>query len=241
MQTWLNPTQCTNLVQLSSQGFTPDSLHYSKGIHTLEWWLADVVFRGASRKKLLNHHSKTERKKEFMMFCHSCIKLWFMVKDAGKRAKHTHQWCEGRDHPPYCPPHHFYNPQGLLWGLQVRDLQQQHLRCAHRFLWGAKWAIIPSNPSAGFPKGKEFSLNPKEKYLYMDFYDSKSVLAIDLSPLFGWEKLSWKALLPNAARHSQILYCTYKQMSEASQRMNPGKNNRVILSLRLYYLCHTNK
>lgn len=31
------------------------------------------------------------------------------------------------------------------------------------------------------PEGKEFSLNPEEKYLYMDFYDLKSVLANGLS------------------------------------------------------------
>lgn len=68
------------------------------------------------RKRLLNYHSKNEGKKEFMMFCHSCITLkqWLMVMDIGRSAKHTYKWCEGRHHPLHCPPPHFYYPQGLL-------------------------------------------------------------------------------------------------------------------------------
>lgn len=45
-------------------------------------------------------------------------------------------------------------------------------------------------PSAAFPEAEEFSLNPKEKYLYMRFYDLKSVHETDLYPHFPEESSS---------------------------------------------------
>lgn len=40
--------------------------------------------------------------------------------------------------------------------------------------------LLPPKPSAAFPEGEEFSLKPKEKYLYMCIYDLKSGLKTDL-------------------------------------------------------------
>lgn len=55
-----------------------------------------------------------------------------------------------------------------------------------------KVSYYPSNPSAAIPEAEKFSQNPKEKYLYMDFYDLKSALAIDLSPLLAEKCWLWR-------------------------------------------------
>lgn len=74
----------------------------------------------------------------------------------------------------------------FVWGLQVWDLQWKHYsRCGRRFLWGVKWTVIPTAQTLLLLLGEEFSLSPKEKYMYMWFYDLKSVLETDLSPLLA--------------------------------------------------------
>lgn len=56
--------------------------------------------------------------------------------------------------------------------------------CSQVFMrW--KKSFIPLDPLPDSQEAKEFSLNPKEKHLYMDFYDLKSVPAVDLSPLLA--------------------------------------------------------
>lgn len=201
-------------------------------MHTLALWGVDQQlwpYRGASRKRLLNYHSENDRKKEFMMFCHCCITLKqrFMVMDIGRRAKHTYKWCEGGHHPLHCPPPHSGSVvRATSEGPSVKGLQQQHSRCGHRFLWGAKWTIIPSNPSAAFPETEEFSLNPEEKYLYMRFYDLKSVLETDLCPLFPEKSWVGRCFLPNTALHGWILYCTCKKMNEALQSVLKSDTTR---------------
>lgn len=74
----------------------------------------------------------------------------------------------------------------FVCGPQVWDLQwKQHSRCGRRFLWGVKWTVIPTAQTLLLHLGEEFSLNPKEKYMYTWFYDLKSVLETDLSPLLA--------------------------------------------------------
>lgn len=211
-------------------------------MHTLALWGVDQQlwpYRGASRKRLLNYHSENDRKKEFMMFCHSCITLKqrFMVMDIGRRAKHTYKWCEGGHHPLHCPPPHSGSVvRATSEGPSVKGLQQQHSRCGHRFLWGAKWTIIPSNPSAAFPETEEFSLNPEEKYLYMRFYDLKSVLETDLCPLFG-KVFSAKHC---AAWLDSILYMQKDEWSTTvgfKVRHNPGIKRLTVSLQFLSFAC----
>lgn len=135
--------------------------------------------------------------------------------DAGKRGEHRHKWCAGWHLPLHHPALCFGYPQVLLWGLPVRNLQQQHLRCGHRFLWGVKRTPIPPNPSAAFPEAEEFSLNPKEKYLYMRFYDLKSVHETDLSLHFPEE--SWLKRCCFQILCSMVGFYTCKEMNEALQ------------------------
>lgn len=107
------------------------------------------------------------------------------------RTKHTKQECEGTCRPQCGPPRHFYNCQRKLKELQARDLQWEAFSSSTRSVLSGFYEVqsellFPTNPSATFPEDEEFALNPEEKYLCMDFYDLKSVVAIDLSPFF-WQ------------------------------------------------------
>lgn len=62
--------------------------------------------------------------------------------------------------------------------------------CSQVFFYEVQSELLfPPTLRASFPEGEEFSLNPEEKYLYVGFYDLKSVHAIDLSPLLAGGKL----------------------------------------------------
>lgn len=121
--------------------------------------------------------------------------------------------------------------QGLLWGCQLRDLQ-------HKVFSSSTWGVLtdfmrckvsyyPSNPSAAIPEAEKFSQNPKEKYLYMDFYDLKSALAIDLSPLLAEKCWLWRwcCQIP----HCMVRLCTTP--TKDKMKVNPNLKNMPTTSL----------
>lgn len=146
-----------------------------------------------------------------------------------------HKWCAGWHLPLHHPALCFCYPQVLLWGLPVRKLQQQHSRCGHRFLWGVKRTVIPPNPSAAFPEAEEFSLNPKEKYLYMWFYDLKSVDETDLSPHFPEE--SWVKRCCFQILRCMVGFYTCKETNEALQLVQ--KSDTTQRKKGLHCLCNS--
>lgn len=92
-----------------------------------------------------------------------------------------------------------------------------------------------------FLRAEEFSLNPKEKYMSMDFYDLKSVLAIDLSPFLALKKPSWKASMagsytvPGKERNKARRFVSLLKVGDKTA----GKGSRHLCTgvLRLYYSC----
>lgn len=185
------------------------------------------------------------------MFCHSCITL--NLSEQGW----THTSVVWGQTSSYLPPSPSLpsSPGTALRaageGPSARGLQQQHSRCAKVFM-RCKVSYYSLQPlQLPFLRAKEFSLNPKEKYMSMDFYDLKSVLAIDLSPFLALKKPSWKALLPNTALYGRILYCTRQRdeqsptacLSFKSRRQTAEKGSWHLCTgvLRLYYSCYTNK
>lgn len=191
-----------------------------------------------------------------MMSCLSRImlKLRFMVKDAGRRAKHTHQWCGGTHHPPRWPPHHFCRPQGRLWGLQARDLQWGAFSSGTRgvltgFYEVQSELLFPPTLQLPFLRARN-SLLTQRKILVCGFlWLEKCTWNWPIASFFFAEK-SWAGRRCCQILHLMVGFCTvhaHRWLKHygwfQSRRHNPGKGSHClcISVLRLYYSCYTNK
>lgn len=125
------------------------------------------------------------------------LKLLFVALGVGRRSKYVHEGCEG------CAV--TLLPQRGMWGTisekgALAVWVQVFMRCEVNHYSDPK-------PSAAFPERKEFSLNSRGKYLDMQFYDLKSVLETDLSPLLADKRWVERVTAINrTARLDLILY-----------------------------------